>query len=66
MKPRNIFRSRRHPGPDPAGVLARIKPGTVTELRHWHEPDCPRPRGGACTCSAVDVEIMEHRDPERN
>ncbi len=64
--PRSLFRSRRRPTSDLADVLARLRPGTVTELRHWHEPDCPRPRGGACTCVAVDVEAIPFVDPESN
>ena len=62
-RPRNLFRSRgraRNLGEDryipKAAELARrnphmVRPGTIREMEVWHDPDCPRPRGMACTCN---------------
>ncbi len=72
MLPRSIFRSRRERPPVyldaviGAGLAARLKPGSLTEARVWHDRDCPRPRGGACKCRGVDVELVPIGNPERN
>jgi hypothetical protein len=79
MKPRSIFKSRRHRPdvlilpPQPRApyhdrvieVCRDLTPGTLTETRVWHRHDCPRPRGGPCVCKAseIDVELV---DPQRN
>jgi hypothetical protein len=35
------------------------RPGTVSVMQIAHEPDCPRPRGGVCTCrdDQINVEV---------
>jgi hypothetical protein len=75
-EPRSIFRCRRNRilvvtdhGPEanylPAAIEAgrRQKPGTFTEVRVWHDHDCPRPKGGKCKCKHPDVDVV---DAERN
>jgi hypothetical protein len=50
-----------------AAALARMtRPGALTELRYHHRHDCPKPKGGQCICrpDELDLEIIEHRDPE--
>jgi hypothetical protein len=45
----------------PVELADLIKPGAVIELRHWHDADCPKPRGGECTCAnGPEVEIVQH------
>jgi hypothetical protein len=41
-----------------AAMLAtdRLRRGTVTSLEVLHDPNCPRPRGGVCTC--VEPELL--------
>ncbi len=48
---------RRHTGP--------LRPGLYF-LTRWHDPDCRRPQGGACTCAAggPDVTVERFRRPE--
>ena len=73
--PRSIFRSRRRAlvvtDQPEAGYHRKVveawrqqlRPGTLREAIVWHDSDCPRPRGGRCTCRKPDVEIV---DAERN
>jgi len=69
--PRSIFRCHQRPWLSP--VLAaiakhrdRFRPGTLTEVRTWHAPKCPHPRGrGECSCRPDEIEV-EVVDPERN
>jgi hypothetical protein len=61
-RPRNLFRSSvraRSLGkaarpPKVAELACRnphmVRPGTIQEVQVWHDPDCRRPRGMACTC----------------
>jgi hypothetical protein len=73
--PRSLFRCRRHRPPYEQPVIraarkASLKPGTLTRARVWHEPDCPRPSGGPCTCKPhqirVDLVPIKPEDPDRN
>jgi hypothetical protein len=50
-----------------AELLGRLtRPGTLSELRFHHRHDCPRPKGGKCICrpDELELEIIEHREPE--
>ena len=33
------------------GLVATVEPGTVQHAFVLHEPACPRPDGGACSCT---------------
>jgi hypothetical protein len=63
--PRNLFRSRQRPAYASnvieAPSKAQLRRGTFTEVRVWHRHDCPRPRGGLCTCKPyeIDVEVVD-------
>ena len=43
-----------------------VIPGTVAIVDIWHEPDCRRPEGGACTCRAELGELTYPRIPKGN
>lgn len=47
---------------------SRMRPGCAYELRNWHDPECRKPAGEACTCKGggPDVEFVELIDPEAN
>lgn len=46
-----------------AAAIRNIGAGSVIELRHVHEADCPMPQGGPCICpNGPDVEVIDRSD----
>jgi hypothetical protein len=57
------------PPPYLAPLLERLAdypltPGATIEVEFLHDDDCPKLRGGECTCTP-DVQLRAEHDPER-